>query len=297
MAGVGAKLREAREAQGKSLEEMAAFLYLRRSVLEALEEERWSYFSEPVLLRGYLKSYAQSLGLDPHPLLEALPTLSTPTVPPAPRQRSYGWWVALVLILVIGGGVWALYRHRAGHPTTVVVPPPPAPQTYPKVTLQVLSQPSGAQVFLDGFLLGSTPLTVNVQGGPRILQLQSPGYQTYQTSLDLQSNETLRITLHKAPLQLPSPSTSPTPTSTTGTLTILLTGKSWLKVSTPKGTILYEGIPPQGSRLNYPLPVIVRVGNAGGVSLFLNGTPLPPLGPSGAVVQKEFPSPQGSQSH
>jgi cytoskeletal protein RodZ len=39
-------------------------------ILEAIEEERWETFPAAVYLKGFLKGYAQCLGLDPQKVAE-----------------------------------------------------------------------------------------------------------------------------------------------------------------------------------------------------------------------------------
>src|SRR6056297_3698121 len=68
--GIGVTLREARQAQGRSLEDVALSLRARVAQLEALEEEHFDTFGGDVYAKGFLRSYAQELGLDAAPLLD-----------------------------------------------------------------------------------------------------------------------------------------------------------------------------------------------------------------------------------
>src|SRR6056297_3031136 len=68
--GIGVTLREARQAQGRSLEDAALSLRARVAQLEALEQEHFDSFGGDVYAKGFLRSYAQELGLDAAPLLE-----------------------------------------------------------------------------------------------------------------------------------------------------------------------------------------------------------------------------------
>ena len=69
MCELGRRLKEAREAKGLEIAQAAEVLKVRRAILEALEDCRFDELPEPALARGYLKRYAQILGLDPAPLL------------------------------------------------------------------------------------------------------------------------------------------------------------------------------------------------------------------------------------
>lgn len=68
--GIGATLRDARAAQGRSLEDAALALRARVSQLQALEDEAFDSFGGDVYAKGFLRSYAVELGLDPAPLLD-----------------------------------------------------------------------------------------------------------------------------------------------------------------------------------------------------------------------------------
>jgi cytoskeleton protein RodZ len=62
---------------------------------------------------------------------------------------------------------------------------------------------------------------------------------------------------------------------------------TWVRVRTEDGRLVEETIPAGQSREWVSNgPFTLTLGNAGGVSLELNGRPLPPLGASGAVVSR-----------
>ena len=67
--GVGQALREAREAQGLSVEEVAKAMKLSNSTIRRLESEDWEGMQAPVYVRGYIRSYAHLVGLDEDALL------------------------------------------------------------------------------------------------------------------------------------------------------------------------------------------------------------------------------------
>jgi cytoskeleton protein RodZ len=85
---IGEALRAAREAQGRSLHDAAEATRIRSSYLEALEEERFGELGGNVYAKGFLRSYAGYLGVDPAPLLEAYraqETAEAPVFEHAPR--------------------------------------------------------------------------------------------------------------------------------------------------------------------------------------------------------------------
>ena len=71
--GCGAALRQAREAAGKSIEQVAAQLHMPVRAVANLEADDWSSLGAPVFVRGQLRSYARLLGLDIEPYIEQAP--------------------------------------------------------------------------------------------------------------------------------------------------------------------------------------------------------------------------------
>lgn len=69
LTGIGEVLRSARRSQGRSIGDAAADTRVRESFLAALEQEEFTALGGDVYAKGFLKSYARWLGLDPEPLL------------------------------------------------------------------------------------------------------------------------------------------------------------------------------------------------------------------------------------
>lgn len=67
---IGATLRDAREAQKLSVEEVALRLRLSEKQINALEADDFSIFGSAIFVRGFIKSYARFLTIDPQPLLD-----------------------------------------------------------------------------------------------------------------------------------------------------------------------------------------------------------------------------------
>lgn len=72
--GIGETLRAARRRQGRSLSDAAAETRVRETYLAALEEEEFAALGGSVYVKGFLRSYARFLGLDPEPLIDAYRT-------------------------------------------------------------------------------------------------------------------------------------------------------------------------------------------------------------------------------
>jgi curved DNA-binding protein CbpA len=61
----GADLRRIREARGVTLRHVASVTKIGVRFLEYIEEDRFALLPAPVYLKGFLKEYARTLGIDP----------------------------------------------------------------------------------------------------------------------------------------------------------------------------------------------------------------------------------------
>ncbi|MFD1426225.1 hypothetical protein JOD24_001241 [Kroppenstedtia sanguinis] len=68
---IGHRLRQAREAQGYSLDEMEHYTRIPAYDLASLEAGDFSNLSSPYYIRVYLRTYANTLGLDPREIVGA----------------------------------------------------------------------------------------------------------------------------------------------------------------------------------------------------------------------------------
>ncbi|MGH6634822.1 MAG: RodZ domain-containing protein [Gammaproteobacteria bacterium] len=62
--GFGDRLRQAREAQRMSIDEVAARLNLKPAIVQALEEDQYQHLRPAAYARGYLRGYARLMRLD-----------------------------------------------------------------------------------------------------------------------------------------------------------------------------------------------------------------------------------------
>ena len=72
-AGCGAALRQAREAAGLSIAQVASQLRMTVRSVANLESDDWSSLGAPVFVRGQLRSYARLLGIDIEPCSRKTP--------------------------------------------------------------------------------------------------------------------------------------------------------------------------------------------------------------------------------
>lgn len=126
----GRLLRRTRERLGLSVADIASELYLSKHQIQALEEDDWDRLPGVTYARGYLRSYARLINLDPEALLAGATTqeleidrtsareVEEPEAPdprpepaaPAPRRR---WVAGIVVIGILGVAGWQMYRQPA----------------------------------------------------------------------------------------------------------------------------------------------------------------------------------------
>ncbi len=169
----GSPLKAARENRGMSLDQISRLTKLRPNLLEALEASDLSKLPESIYTRAYLNNYANVLGIDPNPLLEAYdrntvmlhaPSFSPSSAqtkaarkeislqennirearinkPVAAKQRSNqtstNFWPtvlgSLLALAVVAGGAYWFSNRSNSRPPVVVTVPAPTP-TEPAAT-------------------------------------------------------------------------------------------------------------------------------------------------------------------
>jgi cytoskeleton protein RodZ len=173
--GIGPALRRARLLRGKSVEEASRETRIRAEYLQALEGETFEVLLGDVYVRGFLRSYATYLGLDPGKVLGVYnrhfggprPTLPEASPGPIRSPRSahphlpqivkhHPSWAFLigvaVLLLAVFGTAGLLSRSGAGGGADAAEAPTASiPVEPPIVTLAIRAlQPVQAVVRTDG---------------------------------------------------------------------------------------------------------------------------------------------------
>jgi cytoskeleton protein RodZ len=247
MPALGERFRAAREARGLTLSDVAEQIRIRSVYLAAIEDENWSAIGAPVYVRGFLRTYARFLGLDPEEAVEvfngessqapahhhapATPASSYRVDTAPSRNLSPLIWIASVIAVALIAFV--VYNEATWHQNA---------QTVAQATAEASDQPAAA----DG-----------------------------------------------APAGEPSESPSPLPTqprivAVGRSLELHLSAPSWVRV-TVDGNVSMEGTFPAGTdRKFHGKTAHLRIGNAGGVEIVVDGKNLGTLGASGDVVERSF---------
>lgn len=139
--GLGERFRAAREERGLTLSEVGEQLRIRSVYLAAIEEENWKAIGAPVYIRGFLRTYARFLGLDPEEAVGEFNTASgvapaaTPSaaVRASPGQRSMAplLWIAGIVAIALIGFVIYVYVSPPRPVTTAQQNPTPSAAVTP----------------------------------------------------------------------------------------------------------------------------------------------------------------------
>lgn len=144
---IGASLREARTRRGLSAADVHKAIRIRERYLTALEEERWDMLPGEAYTKGFLRTYAEFLGLNGNLYIDEYNARiahrdEEPLVPEAiarTRKPRSSVLRTLVGILVLGAAVAGLAAWRLSGTST----PPPKAQSpvVPVSATQVVAKP------------------------------------------------------------------------------------------------------------------------------------------------------------
>ncbi|MBT9317113.1 helix-turn-helix domain-containing protein [Leptothoe spongobia] len=86
---LGAYLQEKRQEQGRSLEDISLQTYIRAQLLKSLEAGDTTDLPQPIFVQGFIRRYADALGLDGANFAKQFPVHSIPNTPrPVPRPAT-----------------------------------------------------------------------------------------------------------------------------------------------------------------------------------------------------------------
>jgi cytoskeletal protein RodZ len=140
---IGTSLREARLRQGLDLTEVEQATKVRSRYLRALEDEQFEGLPAPTYVKGFLRTYADYLGLDGQLYVDEFnsryvsgedePPLRRSGVTPrySRRVESRVVFLALGAIAVVTALTIAAWKYGGGSPQKPTLPPT-APKTLPK---------------------------------------------------------------------------------------------------------------------------------------------------------------------
>ena len=235
---LGERFRRAREARGLSLSDVAEQIRIRALYLAAIEDENWKAIGVPVYVRGFLRTYARFLGIDPEEAVAAFNrTQPTPPPPPGEGERK--------------SARRDVQTARRGSPLVWIA--------------------AAVAVLLIAFVVYNELTMRGIQFAPSTAR----------------GSATPSSTVAAPVISPPSPKREAA-LAGANTLALVLSAASWLRV-TVDGNVSMEGTFPAGtSKTFHGKNAVVRLGNAGGVEIYVDGKDVGKLGKSGDVVEHAF---------
>ena len=320
---VGHLLRSTREGLGWDIRDVASALRIRAEYLSALERNTVEGLPGVAYATGFLRAYADYLGLDGNEAvsrfksekktLASRPELSFP-VPLTDRGiPGSGLFLIALLLITLAYGTWH-YMSSGERPTApevepvparlltpqaeapapntpqqtadtatesapVSVAPPPAAAPAP-VTPAPTAPPAGFQPSI-----GAPQIATAAPGKPGTPPKPAPtaGAPASPQNADGALPAVPPETAAADPKEPKSYGSFANP----GRVVVKATGYAWIQVYDGKETILTRTMHPGDSYYAPNKPgLIMRTGNAGGLSFLVDGKPLPAIGPTGMVKKK-----------
>jgi len=252
-ASLGRTLRDARERLGLSVADVANQTKLAIRQIEALEADDLRRLPQMPFVRGFVRSYAKILKLEPQPLLAFLPQPDADSAPltltsvevPFPNahtpQRQNLIWLGAALLLAVLVVAFAVWNFTVPPEKTAKAEAPPAQVETPvslPAGMQIIPAESGVIAIPDA---ASSPLAaVPAVQAPQQIQPVTPVAQP------LVQNAKLRLTFDD---------------------------ESWTEIRDKDGRILSSQSNPRGSELllNGQSPFLLVIGHAASVKLYHRG--------------------------
>ena len=299
----GTFLRQAREKRGISLQQVSATTKISARVLEALERNDPRKLPGGIFSRAFVRSYAREVGLDPENAVEkfvaAFPELgtteSTPTVavPDDPetfesRRRVATTVLQLIVISVVILIIVVVYysmRRNQPHAVSVVPETTQEQRTVAQASAPPPVTPPAADQAPPGATPGDSPLSAPGPSSSTVATT-TPGAAATPGGAPAGPAPTTQ-----APAATPAPS-SPAPAASQAaetdaplTIEIAATGACWTVLTIDGTRVMARTLDP-GEHVSYPVRTFVTVnaGNAGALSLTLNGKAARSIGTAGQVV-------------
>jgi cytoskeleton protein RodZ len=244
--GIGALLRKERLGQGRALDAIAADTKIAPRFLEAIESEDFDRLPGLIFTRNFVRQYALALKLNPDPLLAALPRQDESTIklPDPPRRtRTPPYNRERRWHSVLSSMVWLLIAGGAG---------------------------TAAYLYLNRSTNTSASSSVPVVRAPRIPPSASPAI----------------VEQSPAPAVQSAAAKSPESDAPGHPVQVVLTAHepAWVQVSADGKTAFIGTLKSNETReVSAAEQVKISTGNAGALTISLNGKTLDSLGPLGQV--------------
>jgi cytoskeleton protein RodZ len=313
---IGTRLSEERQKKSISLEEIAAKTYIPQRLLTAIEDANLDRLPEPVFIQGFIRRFADALGLDgmamskeftvdpaplPAPATASLISNTIEPQSPKPPVSLNGASTRQTSISNIPEPITPPPAPTTPEPPAIRDPQPvqksiepaavrdPIPEPRPSIDASPSRLPLIALAGAIGLgVIGVLAATLTNRPAER----STPPAATAPATNPAQPPVAVQPPRSPAPVTSapasPSPAVSPSPTGS-ATVKMNVTEESWVEVLVD-GNSVYEGTLTKGTQQSWSgNQIVVNTGNAGGVSLSYNNGAAKPMGASGEVQTATFP--------
>ncbi len=260
---IGAYLRQIREQQALSLEQVEQQTKIQARLLRAIESGQLDQLPEPVFIQGYIKLFAQTLGLDGAAFAGTFPTDAPTQILPRSRGKS---WLRFQFRPIHLYCLYACLIFAAVNGLSYVVGDPSLPdvievaktEQQPSLMSGQSSSAGAARLRPEATNAGGNPAGQAIAGSS---QLPSQLQPLVATALSGGSPQPLQVVIQ-------------------------LKEQSWLRIEAD-GQTLFEGVMTEGTEKVWGAEkaITLRAGNAGGVLVAVNNGQPKPMGEPGAVEE------------
>jgi cytoskeleton protein RodZ len=300
----GAQLKQEREKQGVSLEDISLSTKIGTRMLRALEEEHFDQLPGGIFNKGFIRAYARCLGIDEEQAIadylaatgaspaarklenDQTPDLS-PVIEPPPREPSkspglpWGTLAVALLIVALGFAGWGFYSRE---------PEKAAPDSTPPAANSPSPQPAVAAAQPPPEPKSAEPAPTTRKP---VDQKVAPPTADQPASAQAASAQAASAATPKPTVDQPQPAV---PTNGTFLLVIKAREDSWLSISVD-GEIVTRSLlaAPAQKSVRAHDEMVIRAGNVGALDFEFNGTKLPTQGGLGEAKTLTF-DPNGLRS-
>jgi cytoskeleton protein RodZ len=289
--GAGVMLREAREAAGISCDELCRRTRLERRIIDAIESEDYNSLAAAAFVKGYIRSLAKELNIDPTPILAQYNQSVTDEDPlladfntRSPIQitssstlmRGISGGLAFVVVVLIALWWQRNYQSAPDSPGALarlaaeaaleIVPDPGTPLPYSYTIVDHSTEPLDPVNSWRRQTDGSAPPRVELEREePVVAEKAAPKVTPPKTVPD----ESTPTANSEPPATEGAATLETVPAPTSGELTLTGNGESWIEISDFAGKRLYFGLikPGQQIGLTGRPPYDLVIGNASVVNI------------------------------
>ncbi|MEB3211754.1 MAG: RodZ domain-containing protein [Leptolyngbyaceae bacterium] len=271
---IGGYLHEVREGQLLALEQVAEQTLIQARLLRAIETADFHQLPEPVYIRGFIRRYAEALGLDGSVVASKFPVeIDGRSIQPSwnkstSQLRPTHLWIAYTVIIIVAIGGLQQYLARFSSP---------ASQASDSLDSEVAE--SAPESFEEP-PSSSDESSVAESSSPDLTP--EPLDESLLSSSELANTEDDELTQAET---FPAGADPDSPLK----VTLELTQRSWLRIIVD-GKQELEEVLPEGTQQTWvgSQNITIRAGNAGGVLVAQNGGDEELMGDPGAVREVTF---------